>query len=114
MAGGEGKGRLYTLEDGLLTTTEAAEVLDVTPATVARWARTGRLPAFRIVRSWRIPTPAARKLARARERDRSAPRRSPPRMASHRRATSQQAVGGVGEAGPGCLGSPARSSGDPC
>ncbi len=37
-----------------LTTQEAAEYLKVNVATVRRWCTTGRLPAFRVGRQWRI------------------------------------------------------------
>lgn len=38
----------------LLTAEEAAAYLRVSQYTIWRWCRTGRLPAFRIGRAWRI------------------------------------------------------------
>ena len=38
----------------ILTTEEAAEFLRVSQHTIWRWCKTGRLPAFRIGREWRI------------------------------------------------------------
>lgn len=38
----------------LLTIDEAAEYLRVTPATIYRWCRSGRLPALKIGKQWRV------------------------------------------------------------
>jgi len=38
----------------VLTTEEAAAYLRVSKATILRWCNTGKLPAFRIGRAWRI------------------------------------------------------------
>lgn len=50
----------------LLNSAEAAEDLGVTPATVARWARSGRLRAIRMGAHWRFRPGTVRKLAAAR------------------------------------------------
>jgi excisionase family DNA binding protein len=71
--GGKAKGYVYERGDGLLTTVEAAEVLDVTPRKAREWARAGKLPAYLIVGTWRFPVPLVRELRQARQRDRSAP-----------------------------------------
>jgi excisionase family DNA binding protein len=57
-------------DEPLLTGVQAAEILGVTPRTVARWARTHRLLAVRVIGTWRYPEPAVRELAKARERRR--------------------------------------------
>lgn len=43
----------------------AARMLDTAPSTVSYWIRTGRLPAVKIGRSWRIQVADLRKLAPA-------------------------------------------------
>lgn len=42
------------MADKVLTTQEAAEHLRVSKATILRWCKAGKLPAFRIGREWRI------------------------------------------------------------
>jgi excisionase family DNA binding protein len=58
----------YQPGEPLLTGAQAAEVLGVTPRTVARWARTHKLLAVRLVGTWGYPERAVRELAKARER----------------------------------------------
>jgi len=41
---------------GLVTTRQAARLLQVTPRTVERWCREGRLRAIKIGRVWRVRT----------------------------------------------------------
>jgi predicted site-specific integrase-resolvase len=68
MAGGKGKGFDYVPGEPLLTGIEAAEVLDVTPRTCAKWARLGKLRAVRLVGTWGYPERSVRRLAKARKR----------------------------------------------
>jgi excisionase family DNA binding protein len=55
-------------DEPLLTGVQAAEILGVTPRTVARWARTHKLLAVRLVGTWGYPERAVRELAKARKR----------------------------------------------
>ena len=48
----------------LLTTAEVAEILDVHPRTVGEYVRDGKLEAFQIGGSWKIPEGALRAFAR--------------------------------------------------
>ncbi len=57
----------YRPGEPLLTGVEAAEVLDVTPATLARWARADKLCAVRTEGTWRYPERAVLELAAARQ-----------------------------------------------
>lgn len=42
------------LPSDLLTPKEAAAILGVTPTTVVRWVRAGRLPGYHLFRSYRV------------------------------------------------------------
>ena len=39
---------------GMLTVDEVAEYLRVSRATICRWCGTGKLPAFKVGKSWRV------------------------------------------------------------
>lgn len=41
-----------SLKDQILTVEEVAEILRVTPRTVAEWSRAGDLPGFKMGRNW--------------------------------------------------------------
>ncbi len=48
--------------DEVLTVDEAARLFKVTPTTIRRWCLSGRIPAFKIGRAWRIPIAALERL----------------------------------------------------
>lgn len=52
----------------LLTAEEVASYLDVRPVTIYRWCREGRLPCFKVGKSWRIRRAALDEFLRQRER----------------------------------------------
>jgi len=53
------------VEVRLLKTAEVAKYLRVSQATVLRWCASGKLPAFKIGREWRIPKSELDRLARS-------------------------------------------------
>jgi excisionase family DNA binding protein len=55
----------------VLTVEEVARLLKVTSTTVRRWCLSGRLPAFKIGRAWRIPREGLRRLTDPGGADRS-------------------------------------------
>jgi excisionase family DNA binding protein len=54
-------------KDEILTVQEVATYLEVSRSTVWRWCNTGRLPAFRIGREWRIHREALDRLTKPTE-----------------------------------------------
>lgn len=48
-----------------VSTRTAAQLLDVSPRTIARWVRTGQLSAAKVGRVWRIPYSEIRRLTDA-------------------------------------------------
>ena len=59
------------MEEKFMTTNELAEIMRISPATVRRWALTGRIPAIRIGREWRISAEFLKELKEAANKGRT-------------------------------------------
>ena len=64
----------------MLTVTEVADYLRVSETTVWRWCSTGRLPAFRVGRGWRVQRSELEQHIKAQKRKSGVISAPPPRL----------------------------------